>query len=92
MWQRIWVGAGELRGQGARTPEMEWVAKSSCTQLRTEECLFRRQAVELVTERGRLQQNRAAPSPLFSLCILRVFVLGRRRDLHAGGRELTTCN
>ena len=71
------MGAGGLRGQGARTPEMEQVAKS-CTQLRAEECLFRRQAVELVTERGRLQQNRAAPTPLFPLCILRAFALGRR--------------
>lgn len=31
VWQRIWVGAGGLRGQGARTPEMERMTKSSCT-------------------------------------------------------------
>ena len=77
MWQRIWVRAWGPRGQGARTPEMERVAKSSCTRLRAEECLFKRQAVELVTE-GLAAAEWGSPFSLVLSLYLRVFALGRR--------------
>ena len=46
------MGPAGLQGQGAEASGTEQEAKSSGNRLRAGECLFRRQAVELVTERG----------------------------------------
>ena len=71
------LGPEGLQGLGAVAPGAEPEAKSSCTWLRAEECLFRRQEVELVPERLAAAEQ-GSLSPLFSLCILRTFALDRR--------------
>ena len=76
-----------LQGQGAAAPGTEQEVKLPCSLLRAEECLFRRQEVELVPERLAAAEQGSPLSFVLSL-YMRTFALDRRE----GDRELTACN